>query len=335
VVEATSHGLAQDRVGDVAWDVAVHTNVTHEHLEFHRTPEAYRAAKRRLFERLGVGAVNPEKGFGKHAVVNTDDPWVELFRGAARAAGASVLGYGAASGGDADVQATAVREGRRLEVTIRTHRWQAPVRLALAGRYNVHNALAAVGVGEVLGLDPGAMRAGLESLDRVPGRMESVDLGQPFRVFVDYAHSPEALGKALDALAPPGAAGAADSAVFGSAGDRDTRSDHDGPGGRGALSPRGGHRRGPGTRTARRSWTPSQRAPSTSAAYVATTCCSSPTGRRPSPRRSTRHARATWCCSPARATSGPSRWPRVPSTGMRRGLHGTRCGRWAMATAPA
>lgn len=223
VVEATSHGLAQDRVGDVAWDVAVHTNVTHEHLEFHRTPEAYRAAKRRLFERLGVGAVNPEKGFGKHAVVNTDDPWVELFRGAARAAGASVLGYGAAAGGDADVQATAVREGRRLEVTIRTHRWQAPVRLALAGRYNVHNALAAVGVGEVLGLDPGAMRAGLESLDRVPGRMESVDLGQPFRVFVDYAHSPEALGKALDALAPLAAAGRGGLiAVFGSAGDRDT-----------------------------------------------------------------------------------------------------------------
>ena len=223
VVEATSHGLAQDRVAEVAWDVAVHTNVTHEHLEFHRTPEAYRAAKRRLFERLASGPANPDKGYGKHAVVNRDDPWAGIFLDAAREAGATITGYGAGPGGEADVRATAVREGRRLEVTVRTRRWQAPVRLALAGRYNVHNALAAIGVGEALGLDPVAMRAGLEALERVPGRMEPVDLGQPFRVLVDYAHSPEALAKALDAIAPLAAAGGGGLiAVFGSAGDRDT-----------------------------------------------------------------------------------------------------------------
>ena len=223
VVEATSHGLAQDRVGDVAWDVAVHTNVTHEHLEFHRTPEAYRAAKRRLFERLVVDAANPDKGYGKHAVVNMDDPWVAVFADAAREAGATIVGYGAAPGGTADIRATAVREGSRLEVTVRTARWEAVVRLALAGRYNVHNALAAIGVGESLSLDPDSMRAGLEALERVPGRMESVDLGQPFRVLVDYAHSPEALAKALDAVAPLAAAGGGGLiAVFGSAGDRDT-----------------------------------------------------------------------------------------------------------------
>ena len=223
VVEATSHGLAQDRVAEVAWDVAVHTNVTHEHLEFHRTPEAYRAAKRRLFERLATGPANPDKGLGKHAVVNRDDPWAPIFLDAARDAGASIIGYGAAPGAEADIRAIAVREGRRLEVTVRTRRWQAPVRLALAGRYNVHNALAAIGVGEALDLDPEAMRAGLEALDRVPGRMEPVDLGQPFRVLVDYAHSPEALAKALDAIAPLAAAGGGGLiAVFGSAGDRDT-----------------------------------------------------------------------------------------------------------------
>jgi UDP-N-acetylmuramoyl-L-alanyl-D-glutamate--2,6-diaminopimelate ligase len=223
VVEATSHGLAQDRVAEVAWDVAVHTNVTHEHLEFHGTPEAYRAAKRRLFERLVVGPANPDKGLGKHAVVNQDDPWVGVFMDAAHEAGAAVLGYAAAPGADAQIRATAVREGARLEVSVRTPRWQAVVRLALAGRYNVHNALAAVAVGEALELDPAAMRAGLEALERVPGRMESVDLGQPFRVIVDYAHSPEALGKALDAVAPLAAAGGGGLiAVFGSAGDRDT-----------------------------------------------------------------------------------------------------------------
>jgi UDP-N-acetylmuramoyl-L-alanyl-D-glutamate--2,6-diaminopimelate ligase len=223
VIEATSHGLAQDRVAEVAWDVAVHTNVTHEHLEFHRTAEAYRAAKRRLFERLATGPGNPDKGHGKHAVVNRDDPWAGIFEDAARAAGAMTIGYAAGPGADAEVRAIAVREGQRLEVTIRTRRWQAPVRLALAGRYNVHNALAAVAVGEALELDHSAMRAGLEALERVPGRMEPVDLGQPFRVLVDYAHSPEALAKALDAVAPLAVAGGGGLiAVFGSAGDRDT-----------------------------------------------------------------------------------------------------------------
>jgi UDP-N-acetylmuramoyl-L-alanyl-D-glutamate--2,6-diaminopimelate ligase len=223
VVEATSHGLAQDRVADVAWDVAVHTNVTHEHLEFHRTPEAYRAAKRRLFERLTAGSANPDKGYGKHAVVNRDDPWAGIFLDAARAAGAMITGYGVAPGGEADIRAVAVREGRYLEVTVRTRRWQAPVRLALSGRYNVHNALAAIGVGEVLELDPEGMRAGLEALERVPGRMEPVDLGQPFRVLVDYAHTPDSLAKALDAVAPLAAAGGGRLiCVFGSAGDRDT-----------------------------------------------------------------------------------------------------------------
>ncbi len=79
--------------------------------------------------------------------------------------------------------------------------------IRLAGRFNVHNTLAAIGVGEALGLDPQAMRAGLEALERVPGRMETVDLGQPFRVIVDYAHTPEALAKALDALRPLADAG--------------------------------------------------------------------------------------------------------------------------------
>ncbi len=79
VVEASSHGLAQDRVGEVAWDVAVLTNVTEEHLEFHHTIEAYRAAKLRLFEALAVGDANPEKGFGKTAVLNLDDGAAQAF----------------------------------------------------------------------------------------------------------------------------------------------------------------------------------------------------------------------------------------------------------------
>lgn len=223
VVETTSHGLAQERVGDIAYDVGVFTNVTSEHLELHRTTEAYRAAKRRLFERLAIGPANPDKGHGKHAVINRDDPWADLFVSAAQEAGATLHLYGSGPAGEAGIRVTSLREMRGgLVVGVETPRWQGEVPLRLAGRFNAHNALAAIGVGEALGLDPRAMREGLSSLERVPGRMELVDAGQPFRVVVDYAHTAEALGKALGELAPlASSAGGGLIAVFGSAGDRD------------------------------------------------------------------------------------------------------------------
>lgn len=222
VVESTSHGLAQERVGEIAYDVAVLTNVTHEHLEFHRTPEAYRAAKRSLFERLAVGPANPEKGHGKWAVVNLDDPLGADFGAAAEVAGARVIGYGAVP--KAQVRLTAVDENARgLRLAVSTLRGDFPLSLKLAGRFNAHNALAAIGVGEALALDQAAMRRGLESVVSVPGRMERIDAGQPFTVIVDYAHTPEALAKVLDNLAPVAAAGGGGLiAVFGSAGERDT-----------------------------------------------------------------------------------------------------------------
>src|SRR6185295_18950503 len=101
----------------------------------------------------------------------------------------------------------AVREDARgLRISVSTPRWNGDVQLHLAGRFNVHNALAAVGVGEALDLDPAAIRAGLEVVERVPGRMQRVDAGQPFSVVVDYAHTPEALATVLDNLAPLAAA---------------------------------------------------------------------------------------------------------------------------------
>lgn len=221
VVESTSHGLAQERVGEVAYDVAVVTNVTHEHLEFHRTHEAYRAAKRRLFERLEVGPGNPDKGWKKSGIVNRDDRWADEFAAATRTARARLLGYGTTQ--RSEVHTERVEEdasGLRMEVV--TPRWRGPVRVQLMGRFNVYNVLAAISVGEVLELDPPAMRAGLESLPGVAGRMERIEAGQPFRVIVDYAHTPEALAKVLDDLAPLAAAGGGGLiAVFGSAGDRD------------------------------------------------------------------------------------------------------------------
>ena len=146
VLEASSHGLAQDRVGEVAWDVGVLTNLTEEHLEFHHTIEAYNAAKRRLFEALAVGPANPEKGFGKTAVLNLDDAAAGGFATAAREAGAAVIGYGQAAG--AAVQLTGVRQdAHRLHVGVATPRWHGELALRLAGRFNASNALAAVAVG--------------------------------------------------------------------------------------------------------------------------------------------------------------------------------------------
>ena len=223
VVESTSHGLALDRVAEVAFDVAVLTNITQEHLDLHRTPEAYRAAKRRLFEWLAESPSNPAKGWPKSAAVNREDPAADEFIAAARASGARVLTYAADSATTADVHATEVTDSPHgMRVRITTPRWTDTLTLRLPGRFNVYNALAAVCVGEALDLDPQRMLGGLSAVDGLRGRMERVDMGQPFTVFVDFAHTPGALAAALDAVAPlAAAAGGGVISVFGSAGDRD------------------------------------------------------------------------------------------------------------------
>jgi UDP-N-acetylmuramoyl-L-alanyl-D-glutamate--2,6-diaminopimelate ligase len=225
VVETTSHGLALNRVADIAYDVAIFTNLTHEHLELHGTFEAYRDAKLSLFRRLGRDAASKRtaRTWPCVAIVNVDDPAAPLFVEAARAAGARVLTYGEAA--TAEVRAAGVEEGARsLRVDVATPRWRSGVELRLAGRFNVHNALAAVALGEALELDGAAVRAALASVEGVPGRMERVDCGQPFGVVVDYAHSPASLEKVLEVLAPMAAAeGGGLIAVFGSAGERDVR----------------------------------------------------------------------------------------------------------------
>jgi len=224
VVETTSHGLAADRVRGIAYDAAILTNLTHEHLEFHGSWEAYRDAKLSLFERLAVSKRNPRKrapAWPKSAIVNADDLSSGAFVGVGQEAGARILTYGADPA--ADVRVTGSEEdARRLRVRYEAPSGSAELELRLAGRFNVHNALAVVALGEALGLDPASVRAGLESVEGVPGRMERVDAGQPFGVIVDYAHSPASLRAVLDLLAPVAAArGGGLIAVFGSAGERD------------------------------------------------------------------------------------------------------------------
>jgi UDP-N-acetylmuramoyl-L-alanyl-D-glutamate--2,6-diaminopimelate ligase len=226
VLETTSHGLATDRVRAVAYDAAILTNLSHEHLEFHGSWEAYRDAKLSLFERLGradnTTKAPPAPDWPRTAIVNADDPSAGAFVGVAQEAGASIVTYGTDPA--ADVRLTRVEEdGRGLRIAYEGAAGEAAIALRLSGRFNAYNALAVVALGQGLGLDAEAVRVGLESLERIPGRMESIDVGQQFGVVVDFAHSPASLGAVLDALAPVAAArGGGLIAVFGSAGERDT-----------------------------------------------------------------------------------------------------------------
>jgi UDP-N-acetylmuramoyl-L-alanyl-D-glutamate--2,6-diaminopimelate ligase len=224
VLETTSHGLALGRVNGVRYDLAVFTNLSHEHLELHGTFEAYRAAKRSLFERLAIDDQNPVKpvpGWPRTGIVNIDDPNASTFAEATDEAGARMLTYGREA--SADLRLLDVHDdGQRLRVSWASPAGRQAAALQLSGRFNAHNALAAAAVGAAIDLEPAAVVAGLEALGHVPGRMQRVELGQPFGVVIDYAHSPKSLEVVLDELAPAAhARGGGLIAVFGSAGERD------------------------------------------------------------------------------------------------------------------
>ncbi len=203
VMEATSHGLALERTRNCRFDVGVVTTVTSEHLELHGTVEAYRAVKARLVEEAPI------------AVLNADDASFAYFRDRARD---RVITY--AINADADLRAAdlaADATGTRFQ--LESPRWKGGVHVALPGMFNVSNALAALAVGEALGLDLERAASALHNTGGVPGRMERVDAGQPFAVVVDYAHTADSLHKVLDVLRPLTAGRLI--VVFGSAGERD------------------------------------------------------------------------------------------------------------------
>ena len=149
IIETTSHGLAMDRVAAIDYDIALLTNLTHEHLELHGTFEAYRAAKRSLFERLRMGPANPAKpavGWPRTGIVNADDPSAPVFEAATREAGAALLTFGRRP--DADVRLLAADEDAgRLSVRYHARGLDRTLRLRLAGRFNASNALGVVAIG--------------------------------------------------------------------------------------------------------------------------------------------------------------------------------------------
>ncbi len=227
VVEATSHGLSRktNRLGDVIFDAAVLTNVTHEHLEFHGSFDAYRSDKANLFRSL-TPSPGKDVECPRFAVVNADDPSAEYFRSAARV---PVCAYSGREGGAAaregpgavDLAAVDVRSdiaGTSFALAQGARR--APARLAIPGPFWVENVLAAcLAVSRILDVDALSLAPLVAGLSSVRGRMEFVDKGQPFAVIVDYAHTPGA----FERLFPWVRAHARGkiTAVFGSAGERD------------------------------------------------------------------------------------------------------------------
>ncbi len=194
VMEVSSHGLDQGRTADVAFDVAVFTNLTRDHLDYHGDMGSYFAAKRSLFAQLAAG----EKAGGV-AVINADDTWGRRLLDEFPAGGESVVSYGFGVG--ADYRATDLRLGRDgIEFKLEAGGRQFRARIPLIGRFNVYNALAALAAGVGMGLNLREAVANLAGLPQVPGRLESVSEGRAFHVFVDYAHTPDALENALSTL---------------------------------------------------------------------------------------------------------------------------------------
>jgi UDP-N-acetylmuramoyl-L-alanyl-D-glutamate--2,6-diaminopimelate ligase len=222
-LEVTSHGLAHYRVDGCEFDVAVVTNITHEHLDLHGSREAYRAAKARLFEMAEQHVLNADDDFSFSYLLQVPadrrafysrqtnpEKTLEVFDSGDWWLCASRVDHASGS-----IDIDAFKPGQRIALPVKTH---------LVGDFNVSNILAACGAAMLLGIPVEAIQAGVASLHGIPGRMERFDCGQPFLAVVDFAHTPNALDNCLRTLRQitPGKL----FAVFGCAGERDGQKRH-------------------------------------------------------------------------------------------------------------
>jgi UDP-N-acetylmuramoyl-L-alanyl-D-glutamate--2,6-diaminopimelate ligase len=191
VLETTSHALAQHRVWGVPYSIAVMTNLTHEHLDYHGTFERYRDAKKMMFTQANRNRHGLQLG-----IINADDASAPVFAAAIK----HPVMYGMKQG---DVRATNVRmtpEDVRYDAQFEGKTYH--ITCHLPGSFNVYNSLAAVCVGHALGLGERQVEQGIAALDGVEGRMTRVDEGQDFSVIVDYAHTPDSFEKLFTDLKP-------------------------------------------------------------------------------------------------------------------------------------
>ncbi len=215
VLETTSHGLAARRVLGEQFDLGVVTSITHEHLDYHGSYEEYRAAKARLFIGLANAEPKPHNP-PRRAILNRDDASYDYLSSVTTV---RQISYGLDP--QADVRAIDVRHAPDgLLFTARGSGFEFPIESRLFGEYNVSNCLAAIAACVVgLGISSEFAQQGIAALSGVPGRMERIDLGQPFTAIVDFAHTPNALRRALESARH--VAQGRVIAVFGSAGLRD------------------------------------------------------------------------------------------------------------------
>jgi UDP-N-acetylmuramoyl-L-alanyl-D-glutamate--2,6-diaminopimelate ligase len=191
ILETTSHALAQYRVWGVPYSIAVMTNVTHEHLDYHKTFERYRDAKARLFKLAG----NNRSGL-RTGIVNAEDPSAAYFLDPVP----HKLSYGLKKG---DLQATKLQSTPQgSQFTAVYEQRQIPITIHLPGSFNVSNALAAIGTGISLGLSDDQISQGIAALTGVEGRMTTIQEGQNFTAIVDYAHTPDSFEKLFRDLKP-------------------------------------------------------------------------------------------------------------------------------------
>jgi UDP-N-acetylmuramoyl-L-alanyl-D-glutamate--2,6-diaminopimelate ligase len=190
VMEVSSHALAMDRTAGCEYDAAVFTNLTQDHLDYHRTMEEYFNAKLRLFTTLGQG-----RKTGQRAIINMDDP-----RGAQVRAACRVPVWGFALKNRADLQAEDMRLSMNGSTFVAvTPAGAFPIESRLVGEHNVYNLLGAIGVALHAGATCDQIRDAVAALTNVPGRFERVSAGQDFTVVVDYAHTEDALVRLLTA----------------------------------------------------------------------------------------------------------------------------------------
>jgi len=180
-MEASSHALVMDRLWGCHFQAAVFTNLTREHMDFHKTFEDYFAAKRRLFAGTGAGA--PET-----AILNADDPYSERLKDLAK----QTLTYGLDRPADFSVKKFQL-SFTGLTFTALTPNGKLQIHSPLVGRINVYNILAAIGAAQAAGVANDVIERGIAQLQNVPGRFQRVDAGQPFLVIVDFAHTDDAL----------------------------------------------------------------------------------------------------------------------------------------------
>lgn len=208
VMEVSSHALSQRRVAGIEYDAVCFTNIRRDHLDFHGSLLNYRRTKARLLEHLSSEGV---------VVINADEPeLVEL--GTEVCSPMLTVGMKA----DADLTALVVERHRSEQTFLLSYESETvPVRTQMIGDHHIYNCLSAAALGVVAGLDLTTIARGLETLGHVPGRLERLECGQPFSVFVDYAHTPDALATVLHTLREVTEGRVI--CVFGAGGERDIR----------------------------------------------------------------------------------------------------------------